>query len=80
MSKEVKFEKAAFGYRPEDVDRYVEESEKKIAAAKAEKTEMLGKMKILADKISEYRSDESNLKEAMVGAQRMKASIETEAK
>ena len=37
-------------------------------------------MKILADKITEYRSDEGNLKEAMLGAQRMKASIENEAK
>lgn len=80
MSKEAKFEKAAFGYRPEDVDRYVAETEKKLAAAKAEKTELLSKMKILADKITEYRSDEGNLKEAMLGAQRLKSSIESEAK
>ena len=78
--KEARFEKAAFGYRPEDVDRYIAESDKKLAAAKAEKAELLSKMKILADKITEYRSDEGNLKEAMLGAQRMKASIENEAK
>ncbi len=80
MSKEVKFEKAAFGYRPEDVDRYIAETEKKLAAAKTEKAELLGKMKILADKITEYRSDESNIKEAMLGAQRIKTTIENEAK
>ena len=80
MSKEIKFEKAAFGYRPEDVDRYIAETEKKLAAAKSEKAELLGKMKILADKITEYRSDESNIKEAMLGAQRMKTNIENEAK
>lgn len=80
MSKEIKFEKAAFGYRPEDVDRYIAETEKKLAAAKSEKAELLGKMKILADKITEYRSDESNIKEAMLGAQRLKASIENDAK
>lgn len=80
MSKEAKFEKAAFGYRPEDVDRYVAETEKKLSAAKAEKAELLSKMKILADKITEYRSDEGNLKEAMLGAQRLKSSIENEAK
>ena len=78
--KEARFEKAAFGYRPEDVDRYIDEADKKLAAAKAEKAELLSKMKILADKITEYRSDEGNLKEAMLGAQRMKASIENEAK
>ncbi len=80
MSKEIKFEKAAFGYRPEDVDRYIAETEKKLAAAKSEKAELLGKMKILADKITEYRSDESNIKEAMLGAQRMKTTIENDAK
>lgn len=80
MSKEIKFEKAAFGYRPEDVDRYIAETEKKLAAAKSEKAELLGKMKILADKITEYRSDESNIKEAMLGAQRLKTSIENDAK
>lgn len=80
MSKEIKFEKAAFGYRPEDVDRYIAETEKKLAAAKSEKAELLGKMKILADKITEYRSDESNIKEAMLGAQRLKTNIENEAK
>lgn len=78
--KEARFEKAAFGYRPEDVDRYIAEADKKLAAAKAEKAELLSKMKILADKITEYRSDEGNLKEAMLGAQRMKASIENDAK
>ncbi len=80
MSKEAKFEKAAFGYRPEEVDAFVAECEKKLAAAKSEKAELIGKMKILADKITEYRSDEGNLKEAMLGAQRLKASIENEAK
>ena len=41
--KEARFEKAAFGYRPEDVDRYIAESDKKLAAAKAEKAELLSK-------------------------------------
>ena len=80
MSKEAKFEKTAFGYRPEEVDAFIAECEKKLAAAKSEKAELIGKMKILADKITEYRSDEGNLKEAMLGAQRLKASIENEAK
>ena len=37
--KEARFEKAAFGYRPEDDDSYIAEADKKLAAAKADKEE-----------------------------------------
>lgn len=84
MSKESRdskmFEKAAFGYRPEEVDRYVEELTQKIAALEAEKAEQQAKMKILADKINEYRAEEGNLKDALLEAQRIKNAIETDAR
>ena len=69
-STEKLFEKAAFGYRPEEVDRYIEQMNAQIRSLEAEKADLLGKMKILAEKINEYRQDESNLKDALLGAQK----------
>ncbi|MBQ4050105.1 MAG: DivIVA domain-containing protein [Oscillospiraceae bacterium] len=84
MSKESRdskmFEKAAFGYRPDEVDRYVEELTKKIETLEAEKADQQAKMKILADKINEYRAEEGNLKDALLEAQRIKNAIETDAR
>ena len=79
-STEKLFEKAAFGYRPEEVDRYIEQMNAQIRSLEAEKADLLGKMKILAEKINEYRQDESNLKDALLGAQKMGNSIVNEAK
>jgi len=84
MSKEPRetklFEKAAFGYRPDEVDRYVEELTRRIEALEADKADQQAKMKILADKINEYRAEEGNLKDALLEAQRIKNAIETDAR
>lgn len=79
-SSEKLFEKAAFGYRTEEVDRYIEQLNAQIRALEAEKADLLGKMKILAEKINEYRQEESSLKDALLGAQKMGNSIVNEAK
>lgn len=81
MSKPMRmFEKAAFGYRIEDVDNHIEELNNQISSLEAEKEEMLSKMKILAEKINEYRKDEADLKDALLGAQKMGNTIVNEAK
>lgn len=81
MSREPKtFDKAAFGYKPDEVDRYIAELHQQIAALEAEKAQQQAKMKILADKITEYRSDEGAIKDTLLEAQRMKSAIESEAK
>ncbi|HIV17982.1 MAG TPA: DivIVA domain-containing protein [Candidatus Merdivicinus intestinigallinarum] len=79
-SSEKLFEKAAFGYRTEEVDRYIEQMNAQIRSLEAEKADMIGKMKILAEKINEYRQDEANLKDALLGAQKMGNAIVSEAK
>ena len=79
-SSEKLFEKAAFGYRTEEVDRYIEQMNAQIRSLEAEKADLVGKMKILAEKINEYRQDESNLKDALLGAQKMGNAIVSEAK
>lgn len=73
------FEKAAFGYRPEEVDRYIDQLNEQIRSLEAEKADLLGKMKVLAEKINEYRQDEANLKDALLGAQKMGNAIVKEA-
>ena len=74
------FEKSAFGYRPEEVDRYVEQLSAQIRSLEAEKADILEKMKILAEKVSEYRKEEGALRDALLGAQKMGNTIVTEAK
>lgn len=81
MSKPVKmFEKAAFGYRPEDVDNHIDELNQQISSLEAEKEELVAKMRVLAEKINEYRKEESDLKDALLGAQKMGNTIMNEAK
>ena len=81
MSKPVKmFEKAAFGYRPEDVDNHIDELNRQISSLEAEKEELVAKMRVLAEKINEYRKEESDLKDALLGAQKMGNTIMNEAK
>ena len=74
------FEKSAFGYRPEDVDRYVEQQSAQIRTLEAEKADLLEKMKILAEKVSEYRKEEGALRDALLGAQKMGNTIIADAK
>ena len=74
------FEKSTFGYRPEEVDRYVEQLSAQIRSLEAEKADLLEKMKILAEKVSEYRKEEGALRDALLGAQKMGNTIVTEAK
>ena len=81
MSKVDKmFDKAAFGYKPEDVDNYIEQQNYRIAALEAEKSELQEKMQVLAEKINQYRADEADLKDALLGAQKLRNTILAEAK
>lgn len=81
MSNVVKtFDKAAFGYKPEAVDSYVAELTQQIRNLESERDELVSKMKILAEKVNEYRGQEDELKDTLVGAQKMANQIVNEAK
>ena len=73
------FDKAFVGgYNPNEVDDFLDEiydSFKKICDEKADLEE---KIVILAKKIEEYRNDEDNIKNALLDAQKMKASVKGE--
>lgn len=76
----VTFEKSMRGYRPEDVDSFLQQVADTIDALTKEKEESRKKLYILAQKIEEYRKDEDNLKTALLNAQRMGENVIHEAK
>ncbi len=64
------FDKATFGYKPEDVDDFLREVAMTIAQLQKDKEETEKKMEVLVDKVREYKSDEEALKAALIGAQK----------
>ena len=75
------FEKTKFsGYRPEDVDVFMQEVASAMAALQAEKNELEAKIEVLPDKVEEYRNDEDSLRAALIGAQKLGDNIVKESK
>ena len=72
-SKDVRnkrFEKAAFGYKQEEIDEFLSQLEAELDEMERERAEANNKIQILADKVREYMKDEDALKDALLGAQR----------
>ena len=79
--KEKTFEKAVFGgYDMASVDSFLEEISNDLALLQKENATLKGKMKVLVDKVEEYRGNEEALRMAVVSAQRLGNIIEREAK
>ena len=79
--KEKTFEKALFGgYDMAAVDAFLEEISSDLALLQKENATLKGKMKVLVDKVEEYRGNEDALRMAVVSAQRLGNIIEREAK
>ena len=78
--REQKFDKAAFGYKAEEVDQFLEQVCAYLEGLEGEKKVMEKKMAVLAEKIEEYRKDEDSMKEALIGAQRLGQNVVAEAK
>lgn len=75
-----KFEKAAFGYKPEEVDAFLSEiieSYKKMYESKVSAEE---KLEVLAEKLEEYRANEDSLKTVLLGAQKLGENIVRDSK
>lgn len=71
----IRFDKAPFGYRVDDVDQFVEEVAQLVEQLEAEKQELEDKLEVLALKLEEYKSEEESLRAAVLGAQRLGDSI-----
>ncbi len=67
---ELRFEKAAFGYKQEDIDEFLNKLEEEIEIANRELEDSNNKIQVLADKVREYMRDEDALKDALLGAQK----------
>ncbi|MBQ0135093.1 MAG: DivIVA domain-containing protein, partial [Clostridiales bacterium] len=78
--REKTFDKATFGgYDMTGVDDYLEELAADVTATQKEIATLRGKMKVLVDKIEEYRANEDAMRMALVSAQKLSAQIEEEA-
>lgn len=79
--REKTFEKAVFGgYDMSTVDSFLEELATDLALLQKENAVLKGKMKVLVEKVEEYRGNEDALRLAVVSAQRLATSIEREAR
>ena len=75
-----KFEKAAFGYKPEEVDAFISEIIYSYDVMYQEKTAAEEKMLVLAEKLEEYRANEDSLKTVLLGAQKLGENIVRDSK
>ena len=77
---EKKFEKAAFGYKQEEVDNFLAEIVASYGELYAEKEAAEEKMEVLAEKLEEYRSNEDSLRAVLIGAQKLGDNIVRDSK
>ena len=79
--REKGFEKSRIGgYDMAAVDEFLEEIADDITAAQKENAVLKSKMKVLVDKIEEYRANEEALNMAVLSAQKLAVQIENEAR
>ena len=79
--REKTFEKAVFGgYDMAAVDSFLEEICSDLTLLQKENATLKGKMKVLVDKVEEYRGNEDALRMAVVSAQRLGNIIERESR
>ncbi len=75
-----RFEKAAFGYKQEEIDEFFSQLEAELDEMERERAESNNKIQILADKVREYMKDEDALKDALLGAQKQGHQVISEAR
>ena len=79
--KEKTFEKALVGgYDMGSVDDFLEKVAADLTASQKEVSVLKAKMKVLVDKIEEYRANEDALNRALLSAQKLSVQIEAEAR
>ena len=79
--REKTFEKSRMnGYDMASVDDFLEELAEDIASSQKENAVLKSKMKVLVDKIEEYRANEEALNLAILSAQKLAVQIESDAR
>lgn len=75
-----RFEQAKPGYKPEEVDEFLNQLADQIGAMTKEKEDTEKKIEVLVESIRRYKADEEALKDAMIGAQKQARTVMDEAK
>lgn len=75
-----KFDKGMSGYNRDEVHAFLLQVSDYLEELEEEKTELLRKMEVLAEKLEEYREDEESLRAALIGAQKLGDSVIRDAK
>lgn len=79
--KNISFRKANLGgYRPEDVDSFIDEVIASFEQLKKEKTNLVHKIDVLATRVEQYRSDEETVRNALLASQKVADACIREAK
>ena len=79
--REKTFDKAIFGgYDMAAVDDFLDEAANDYSAVAKENMVLKSKMKVLVDKIEEYRTTEDTMRQTLLSAQKLAAEIEAEAR
>lgn len=79
--KSISFRRANFGgYKPEDVDAFIDQVLITMEQLRKEKSDLIKKMDILATRVEEYRADEDAVRNAMLSAQKVADSTIKEAR
>lgn len=78
--RNISFRKAARGYKPEDVDSFIDEVIVTVEQLKKDKTSLISKIDILAKRIELYRDDEETVRNALIASQKISDSTINDAK
>lgn len=78
--REKVFERAVRGYDMETVDEFLDDIAADYTALVKENSSLKSKMRVLVEKIEEYRQTEDSMRLALLSAQKMSSQIEAEAK
>ncbi len=78
--QEKAFERAGKGYNMEQVDEFLDELAADFTAMSKENAALKGKLKVLVQKVDEYRQTEDSMRLALLSAQKLSSQIETEAR
>ena len=70
-----KFEKAAFGYKAEEVESFLRDAALAVSKLEEDREEAEDKLEVLAEKLEEYRANEDSLRTVLLGAQKLGDSI-----
>ena len=75
-----RFEQAKAGYKPEEVDEFLNLLADQVSTMIKEKEDTEKKIEVLVESIRRYKADEEALKDAMIGAQKQARAVMEDAK